>query len=236
MTKSVQEVAGQTPTSTSQEAKRVQEVLSAANEQIFQTSFAGLDGAQQTKVICNLTENGKNLYSSIRRSGLALGQVLCRLHAVVPHGSWGDTLATMDLPPTSAERYMSDYKKAMSVFPEWLVTLAAQQKVNLGRLNFIQAVEGITIPANEPNATEALKVLDSLVRATRKQPRQSETKPDGPVTYDDLFREAEAFVRQQTGINKPPVTLICDVCDLMIRRLKAQQDPETGTVTFPEAD
>src|ERR1019366_4063071 len=57
-----------------------------------------------------------------------------------------------------------------------------------------------------------------------------------PQTYDRLFREAEAFVKKQTGVKEPPITLICDVIDLMIRRLKAQQDTETGAVTFPEAN
>jgi len=230
-----EEVDIPTFTSASAESKpRVEEVLNATCEHTFQTGFAGLDGVQQSTVISTLTENAKDLYVGIRRNTLALGQIICRLHAVVPHGSWGDTLAAMDIPSRTADTYEADYKKAIGTFPEWFVTLAAQQKVNLGRLNFIQAAQTVTIPAKEPSATEALQVLDSLIHAARKQPRQSDQKPDGPVTYDDLFREAEAFVKRQTGISKPPITLVCDVCDILIARLKAHQDQDTGAITFPE--
>jgi hypothetical protein len=230
-----QEVA--MPTSASVESKQqVVVVLGASSEHTFQAGFSGLDGVQQSKIISTLTENAKSLYVGIRRSALALGQILTRLHAVVPHGSWGDTLTEMDIPQRTADSYMADYKKAIGTFPEWFVTLAAQQKVNLGRLNFIETASTITVPAKEPSANEALGVLSNLVQAAKKQSETSVEPEATPQTYDGLFREAEAFVRKQTGVKEPPITLICDVIDLMIRRLKAQQDSETGAVTFPEAN
>ena len=225
------------PTSASAESKRqVDAVLGASSEHILQAGFSGLDGVQQSAVISTLAENAKSLYVGIRRSALTLGQILCRLHAVVPHGSWGDTLAAMDIPARTADGYESDYKKAIGTFPEWFVTLAAQQKVNLGRLNFIEAASAITIPAKEPSANEALGILSKLVQAAKKRPETSLEPEATPQTYDGLFREAEAFVKKQTGIKEPPVTLVCDIADLLIRRLKATQDSETGAVTFPEAD
>jgi hypothetical protein len=224
-------------TSASAEPKqRVEVVLGAVSELAFQTGFAGLDGSQQSTIISTLTENAKSLYVGIRRNALALGQIICRLHAVVPHGSWGDTLAAMDIPPRTADTYEADYKKAIGSFPEWFVTLAAQQRVNLGRLNFIEAASSITIPAQEPSANEALGVLSRLVQAAKKRPEASLEPEATPQTYDGLFREAEAFVRKQTGVKEPPVTLVCDIADLLIRRLKAKQDPDTGAVTFPEAN
>jgi hypothetical protein len=232
-----QEVAMPTSTSASAESKQqVEFVLAAYSELTFQAGFSGLDGVQQSAVISTMAENAKTLYVGIRRSALTLGQIICRLRAVVPHGSWGDTLAAMDIPPRTADTYEADYKKAIGTFPEWFVTLAAQQRVNLGRLNFMLAASAITIPAKEPSANEALGVLSNLVQAAKKRPETSLDAEATPQTYDDLFREAEDFVRRQTGFSKPPVTLICDVCDLMIRRLKAQQDSETGEVTFPEAN
>jgi hypothetical protein len=229
-------IAMPTSTSASAESKQqVDAVLSACSEYTFQTGFAGLDGAQQSAIISILTEDAKSIFVGIRRSALALGQKLTRLHAVVPHGSWGDTLAAMDIPARTADGYEADYKKAIGTFPEWFVTLAAQQKVNLGRLNFIEAASTITIPAKEPSANEALGVLSKLVHAAKKQPEDSLEPEATPQTYDGLFREAEAFVRKQTGVKEPPVTLVCDIADLLIRRLKAKQDSETGAVTFPEA-
>ncbi len=231
------EVAMPTSTSASEKGKQqVDAVLGACNEHTFQTGFAGLDGAQQSKIISTLIKDAKSLYVGIRRSALALGQKLTRLRAVVPHGSWGDTLAAMDIPARTADGYEADYKKAIGTFPEWFVTLAAQQKVNLGRLNFIEAASTITIPAKEPSANEALGVLSNLVQAAKKQSETSLEPEATPQTYDGLFREAEAFVRKQTGVKEPPVTLVCDIADLLIRRLKAKQDSETGTVTFPEAN
>jgi hypothetical protein len=141
------ETAMPTSTSASTESKQqVETVLSSSSEHIFQAGFSGLDGVQQSKIISTLTENAKSLYVGIRRSALALGQILTRLHAVVPHGSWGDTLAAMDIPTRTADGYESDYKKAIGTFPEWFVTLAAQQKVNLGRLNFIETASTIAAP------------------------------------------------------------------------------------------
>src|ERR1700680_483583 len=88
-----QEVAMQTSTSASAESKQqVEVVLGASSEHTFQAGFSGLDGLQQSTIISTLTENAKSLYVGIRRNALALGQIICRLHAVVPHGSWGDTL------------------------------------------------------------------------------------------------------------------------------------------------
>jgi hypothetical protein len=231
------ETAMPTSTSASTESKQqVDVVLGASSERTFQAGFSGLDGVQQSKIISTLTENAKSLYVGIRRNALALGQILTRLHAVVPHGSWGDTLAAMDIPPRTADTYEADYKKAIGTFPEWFVTLAAQQKINLGRLNFIESASTITIPAKEPSANEALGVLNNLVQAAKKRPATSLEPEAAPQTYDELFREAEAFVRKQTGVKEPPITLICDVIDLMIRRLKAEQDSETGAVTFPVAN
>src|ERR1035437_6216546 len=114
-----QEVEMQTSTSASAESKQqVEVVLDSFSEHTFQTGFSGLDGAQQSKVISTLTENGKNLYVGIRRNTLALGQIIRRLHAVVPHGSWGDTLAAMDIPSRTADTYEADYKNAIGTFPE----------------------------------------------------------------------------------------------------------------------
>jgi hypothetical protein len=232
-----QEGEMRTPTSASAESKQqVEVVLGAFSEHAFQAGFAGLDGVQQSAVISAMAENAKTLYVGIRRNALGLGQIICRLRAVVPHGSWGDTLAAMDIPPRTADTYEADYKKAIGTFPEWFVTLAAQQRVNLGRLNFMLAASAITIPAKEPSANEALGVLSNLVQAAKKRPETSLDAEATPQTYDGLFREAEAFVRKQTGVKEPPITLICDVIDLMIRRLKAQQDSETGAVTFPESN
>jgi hypothetical protein len=233
----VVEKEGQDTTSASAAIKRqVEAVLSASSEHIFQTGFAGLDGVQQSSVISEYKKAGKSLYVGIRRSALALGQILCRLHAVVPHGSWGDTLTEMDIPQRTADSYMADYKKAIGTFPVWFVTLAAQQKVNLGKLTFIEAALAITIPAQEPSANEALGLLSRLVQAAKKRPETSLEPEATPQTYDGLFREAEAFVRKQTGVKDPSVTLVCDIADLLILRLKAKQDSETGTVTFPEAN
>ena len=232
-----QEVETQISTSASAESKQqVDVVLGASSEHTFKTGFAGLDGVQQSKIISTLTEDAKSLYVGIRRSALALGQKLTRLHAVVPHGSWGDTLAAMDIPARTCDGYEADYKKAIGTFPEWFVTLAAQQKVNLGRLNFIEAASTIAIPPKEPNANEALGVLSNLVQAAKKRPETSLEPEATPQTYDGLFREAEAFVRKQTGVKEPPVTLVCDIADLLILRLKAKQDSETGAVIFPEVN
>ncbi len=129
-------------------------------------------------------------------------------------------------------RASSDVKYVLQT----LIALASQHKVNLSRLNFIETASAITIPAQDPSANEGLGVLSNLVRVVKKRPDTSLKAEATPQTYDGLFREAEAFVRRQTGVKEPPVTLVCDIADLLIRRLKAKQDPETGTVTFPEAN
>ena len=100
------ETAMTTSTFASTESKQeVDVVLGASSEHTFQAGFSGLDGVQQSTIISTLTENAKSLYVGIRRNALTLGQILTRLHAVVPHGSWGDTLAAMDIPARTADGY-----------------------------------------------------------------------------------------------------------------------------------